>query len=58
MRTKYGLAEHHYKPLISPSLYQQAQDVSASYHKKPHKKISEPFILRGMILLALIVDVP
>lgn len=52
MRTKYGLAEHHYKPLISPSLFQQAQDVSAVYHKKPHKKISEPFILRGMISCA------
>ena len=57
MRTKYGLAEHHYKPLISTALYQQAQDVAAGYHKKPHKKISEPFILRGLIL-ARIVDVP
>ncbi len=49
MRTKYGLVEHHYKPLISTALYQQAQDVAAGYHKKPHKKISEPFALRGMI---------
>ena len=38
-----------YKPLISTALYQQAQNVAAGYHKKPHKKISEPFILRGMI---------
>lgn len=52
MRTKYGLAEHHYKALISTSLYQQVQDVAAGYHKKPHKKISEPFILRGMITCA------
>lgn len=52
MKTKYGLAEHHYKPLISTALYQQAQDVAAGYHKKPHKKISEPFILRGMIICA------
>jgi site-specific DNA recombinase len=52
MRTKYGLAEHYYKPLISTSLYQQVQDVAAGYHKKPHKKISEPFILRGMIICA------
>jgi site-specific DNA recombinase len=52
MRSKYGLAEHHYKPLISTSLYQQVQDVAAGYHKKPHKKISEPFILRGMITCA------
>ncbi len=49
MRTKYGLAEHHYKPLVSAALYQRVQDVSAGYHKKPYKKISEPFILRGMI---------
>ena len=49
MKTKYGLAEHHYQPLISTTLYQRAQDVAAGYHKKPHKKISEPFILRGMI---------
>jgi site-specific DNA recombinase len=49
MKTKYGLAEHHYQPLISTDLYQRAQDVAAGYHKKPHKKISEPFILRGMI---------
>ena len=52
MRSKYGLTEHHYKPLISTNLYQQAQDVAAGYHKKPHKKISEPFILRGMITCA------
>ncbi len=25
MKTKYGLAEHHYKPLISTGLYQQAR---------------------------------
>lgn len=52
MRTKYGLAEHHYQPLISTALYQQVQNVTAGYHKKPHKKISEPFILRGMITCA------
>jgi site-specific DNA recombinase len=27
MRTKYGLAEHNYQTLISPTLYQQARDV-------------------------------
>lgn len=52
MRTKYGLAEHHYQPLISTALYQQVQNVTAGHHKKPHKKISEPFILRGMITCA------
>jgi len=52
MRTKYGLAEHHYKPIITPALYQQAQDIAAGYHKKPCKRISEPFILRGLISCA------
>jgi site-specific DNA recombinase len=52
MRTKYGLAEHLYKPIITPALYQQAQNVIAGYHKKPSKKISLPFILRGLITCA------
>jgi DNA invertase Pin-like site-specific DNA recombinase len=52
MRTKYGLAEHQYKPLITPAIYQQAQNVIAGYHKKPNKKITLPFILRGMITCA------
>lgn len=52
MKTKYGLAEHRYEPLISAALYQQAQNVSAGYHKKPHKKVSQSFILKGMITCA------
>jgi site-specific DNA recombinase len=52
MRTKYGVTEHHYPPLISPALYQQVQDVADGYHKKPHKKITESFILRGLITCA------
>jgi site-specific DNA recombinase len=35
-----------------PCLYQQVQDVAAGYHKKPHKKITEFFILRGLITCA------
>lgn len=49
MRTKYGLAEHSYKPIITRALYQQVQDVIAGYHKKPHKRTTAPFILRGLI---------
>lgn len=52
IKTKYDLTEHHYKPLVSKSLYQQVQDVSAGYHKKPHKSVTEPFILRGLITCA------
>ena len=49
MQTKYGLTEHHYQPLVSRALFQQVQDIAAGYHKKPHKSVSEPFILRGLI---------
>nr|NGX60467.1 hypothetical protein [Chlamydiota bacterium] len=49
MKTKYGLTEHRYQPLISEDVYQRVQDVAAGYHKKPHKSVSEPFALRGLI---------
>ncbi len=52
MQTKYGLVEHHYQLLISPDLYQRTQDVANGYHKKPHKSVSEPFVLRGLITCA------
>ena len=52
MQTKYGLVEHHYQPLISRELYQQVQSVANGYHKKPHKSVSESFILRGLITCA------
>ncbi len=52
MKTKYGLTEHHYQPLVSRALFQQVQDVAAGYHKKPHKSVSEPFMLRGLITCA------
>lgn len=52
MKTKYGLTEHHYHPLVSRTLFQQVQDVAAGYHKKPHKSVSEPFVLRGLITCA------
>ncbi len=49
MQTKYGLVEHHYQPLISRHLYDRVQDVTHGHHKKPHKSVSEPFALRGLI---------
>ncbi|MES2199108.1 MAG: recombinase family protein, partial [Chlamydiota bacterium] len=49
MKTKYGLTEHHYQSLISPTLYQQVQTITAGYHKKPHKTVDRPFVLRGLI---------
>lgn len=52
MRTKYGLAEHHYQSIVSKVLFQQLQDGSARYHKKPCKRCSKPFILRGFITCA------
>ncbi len=49
METKYGLIKHHYKPLISHALFDQVQEVSNSYHRKPHKAVSQAFILKGLI---------
>ena len=51
-KTKYGLIEHHYQPIVSRDLYQRVQDISAGYHKKPHMSVTEPFALRGMIICA------
>jgi site-specific DNA recombinase len=52
MDTKYGLTSHHYIPLVSRNLFKQVQDVATGYHKKPHKSVSEPFALRGLITCA------
>lgn len=52
MQTRYGLIEHRYQPIISKELFQRAQDIAAGYHKKPHKSVSAPFALRGLITCA------
>jgi DNA invertase Pin-like site-specific DNA recombinase len=49
METKYGIIQHRYESIISPSLFYQVQNVSAGFHKKPFKALSEPFVLRGLI---------
>lgn len=51
MDTKYGLVEHQYEKLISPSLFEQVQEVINGYHKKPHKAL-KPFVLKGLITCA------
>lgn len=50
--TKYGLIEHHYERLISPELFRQVQAVIEGFHVKPHKEITKPFILKGLMTCA------
>jgi site-specific DNA recombinase len=52
MKTKYGVIQHRYESLIPVSLFHQVQNVSAGFHKKPFKAMSEPFVLRGLITCA------
>ena len=49
MRNKDTLNPHKYPPLISEELFTKAQEVRASYHKKPFKYAAKPYILRGLI---------
>ena len=52
MRIKGKLHPHKYQPLISKALFDEAEKVRISYHKKPFKYASKPFIFRGMIKCA------
>ncbi len=49
MERKYGTIQHRYEFLITPSLFHQVQSITAGFHKKPFKALSEPFVLRGLI---------
>jgi hypothetical protein len=49
MESKYGTIQHRYETLISPSLFHQVQNITAGFHKKPFKALSEPFVLRGIV---------
>ena len=49
METKYGTIQHRYESIISASLFHQVQSISASFHKKPFKALSEPYVFRGLI---------
>lgn len=49
MQTKYGLTKHQYQSLIPQELYERVQNIATGYHKKPHKSVSQPFALRGLI---------
>jgi len=52
MRIKGKLYPHKYQPLISKALFDKAEEIRVSYHKKPFKYASKPFIFRGMIKCA------
>lgn len=49
MKTAKGDFEHVYERLTTETLFNQVQSVFASYHKKPFKPVTTPFILKGMI---------
>jgi len=49
MRYDNKLIKHGYKPLISKNLFDKVQYVKASYHKKPFKYNTKPFLFRGLI---------
>jgi DNA invertase Pin-like site-specific DNA recombinase len=49
MRIKDSIYPHKYPPLISEELFAKAQEVRASYHKKPFKYAAKPYIFRGLI---------
>ena len=43
---------HKYPPLITPTLFNQVQEVKASFNKKPIKYAGKPYIYRGLIRCA------
>lgn len=49
MRTKEGLREHKYSPIITEELFNQAQKVMASHNKAPVQYAGKPLLLRGLI---------
>lgn len=52
MRIKGQLHPHKYQPLITKALFDKCQEVMASYHKKPFKYASKPYVFRGLIKCA------
>jgi site-specific DNA recombinase len=40
---------HKYPPIITPTLFNQVQEVKASFNKKPIKYAGKPYIYRGLI---------
>ena len=43
---------HKYPPIITPTLFEQVQQVKASFNKKPVKYAGKPYIYRGLIRCA------
>ncbi|MCB1215554.1 MAG: recombinase family protein [Deltaproteobacteria bacterium] len=49
MRIKDELHEHHYETIIDKALFKKCQEVMESWHKKPFKYASKPFLFRGLL---------
>ena len=52
MRIKGQLYKHKYEPIITKWLFDQCEKVRQSWHKKPFKHGSKPFVFRGLIKCA------
>jgi DNA invertase Pin-like site-specific DNA recombinase len=49
MKAKNEFYPHKHEPIISPNLFQKAQEVRLGHNKKPFQYAAKPFIFRGMI---------
>ena len=49
MESKYGVVNHNYECLTNIETFKRVQEIIEGYQSKPHKTISKPFILKGMI---------
>lgn len=52
MRIKGQLHKHKYEPIITKWLFDKCEEVRQSWHKKPFKHGSKPFVFRGLIKCA------
>ncbi|MBM2821234.1 MAG: recombinase [Candidatus Berkelbacteria bacterium] len=49
MKIKGQLYKHKYEPIITKWLFDKCEEVRQSWHKKPFKHGSKPFVFRGLI---------
>jgi site-specific DNA recombinase len=52
MRIKGQLYKHKYEPIITKWLFDKCEEVRQSWHKKPFKHGSKPFVFRGLVKCA------
>lgn len=52
MRIKGQLHKHKYEPIITKWLFDKCEEIRQSWHKKPFKHGSKPFVFRGLVKCA------